>query len=291
MRRAFYTHWTLPRRTPGSGYEHDWPTRAHAYLAWALSTTLAARHVGPVEIMTDAEGADDLAWIGLPAMLRVGLGDDLRPLVRFWTAGKLATYGLASQIADTFVHLDNDVFLTQPLPDAIWAQTLGVQSVEPLTLPNYAGYYLPTMEALEARFDVPIWAMDTAARLEDRPAYNLGLLVANDAGRSVLADTATHGLAMLFMAAELATDLPPSNVCVVAEQYTFGAVARVRGVPVTPLIPDAATPDGQAHAARLGYVHLFGAAKRDAAALDRLVRRARRECPNAYQRIVSRFPL
>jgi len=62
-------------------------------------------------------------------------------------------------------------------------------------------------------------------------------------------------------------------------------------VPVTPLIPDAATPDGQAHAARLGYVHLFGAAKRDAAALDRLVRRARRECPNAYQRIVSRFPL
>ena len=291
--QVFYTHWTLPRRVPGARYVFDWPSKACELLAWALSTTLAARNVGPVRIVTDAVGAEELAWIGLPATLSVVLSDEtMRPLAAYWTAGKLVTYQ-TMLTGGPSVHLDADVFVTRPLPQAFLASTLGVQSVEPLDEPHYAGYYLPTIRALEAAITVPsVWKHDRARPLRERPAYNMGVVVAGGWGKRALFDAAALGLSVLRQAAEEAPSLPSSNVCVTAEQYVFAAHAREMGVPVTTLLPTpASTPQGNAAAEQLGYVHLFGDAKRSPVAHARLVARAKVECPILAARILQRYPL
>lgn len=104
----------------------------------ALSVWCASKHFKEVEFISDDWGVQMFKEINLPV---TSYTNDLNPMHEvsrfFWAYGKMIAY-TAQKVP--FVHIDNDVFLWDPLPDRILKAELCFQSHEPFDLPGY-GYY------------------------------------------------------------------------------------------------------------------------------------------------------
>lgn len=132
--------WSLWSKPLSRGRHPGWLSHKHHLLSWVLSTELASRHYPETSLVTDDEGA---------AMLVDGLGlqfDSVSLALNrlehhdpeWWAMGKLYAYAMQDE---PFVHIDNDVFLWEPLPEALQQAPVFAQHPEYTTIG--ASFYRP----------------------------------------------------------------------------------------------------------------------------------------------------
>lgn len=106
----------------------------------ALSVFCASRHFKEVQFISSDWGVDVIKELRLPITSYSNKLNEMKDVSRFfWAYGKLLAYNEQDQ---PFVHLDNDVFLWDPLPDRILSARLCFQSHEPFHLQGYHYYNL-----------------------------------------------------------------------------------------------------------------------------------------------------
>ena len=119
----------------------------------ALATLLARRQFKTVQVVTSVWGKRIFEEIGIPVTEYSTSLDVLKKQgvsKWFWAYGKLIAY---SQQTEPFIHIDNDVFLWQPLPERILNAELCFQSKEFFDMPYYKWYKMlkPCWEAAKVR--------------------------------------------------------------------------------------------------------------------------------------------
>ena len=297
--RAVWSLWTKPltqsRRT-------GWINQKYHMLSWLLSFETARRFYPETHLVTDDEGA---------RLLVDGLGLEFEHVstklnalahhdADWWALGKL--YAYREQEAP-FVHLDADVFLWRPLPERVAAAGVFAQNPEPFrpgtstyqpellehALTAHAHGWLPEewLWFRRARHDrqrgdccgviggthtdfIRHYA-ETALRLVNDPANRRGWSrVENKVDSMLLIEQY-----MLAACVEYHVTEPASPFAGLRLAYLFNSVA------------EAYEPGS---ASRLGYTHLIGHAKQDAAVADRLERRVRQDYPEQYERCLALFP-
>lgn len=105
----------------------------------ALAVNQAAQYFSKVEMITTKWGADIFREIGLPATVITDDLEEVREKIHpaFWAYGKIVAYSLQKE---PFIHIDNDVFLMEQLPERILRANLCFQSLEPFDKPGYSYY-------------------------------------------------------------------------------------------------------------------------------------------------------
>ena len=112
------------------------------YSDFLFTTTLAiycaSRHFEEVQFISSDWGIDVFKQLGLPITSYSNKLNELKTVPRqFWAYGKILAY---NEQTVPFVHVDNDVFMWDPLPDRILKARLCFQSKEPFNLPGYEFY-------------------------------------------------------------------------------------------------------------------------------------------------------
>jgi len=104
----------------------------------ALSVLCASRHFKEVQFISSDWGNDVIKSLDLPITSYSDKLNEMKSVSKyFWAYGKLLAY---NEQTVPFVHLDNDVFLWDPLPPRILKARLCFQSHEPFDLPGYDYY-------------------------------------------------------------------------------------------------------------------------------------------------------
>jgi hypothetical protein len=288
--RAVWTLWTKPIRE-GTGW--PWHTTLHHLLAWGLSLRLAAAHYPQTVLVTDTPGADLLAGrLGLPfSQVSTDLDrlDGADP--RWWALGKLAAYSAQDQ---PFVHLDADVFLWQPLPAWLTAAPVLAQHPETCHLPGDPD----GPQAVETAFAraglslPPEWQWSRSHPARRHREANCGIVGGTNTGflryyaglALDLVLSPAHASAWASLPGDLNTTVEQFLLAACADYHRFDPGSPHRGTALRYLFPSPAAAYDPACAARAGYTHLLGAAKRNPLVTARLERRAREEDPAYYRR-------
>lgn len=106
----------------------------------ALAVHCASQHFKEVVMVSDTWGVQMFQKMGLPITEYSIKLDEVKDISRFfWAYGKLLAY---TEQEKPFVHIDNDVFLWDPLPKYILNAELCFQSHEPFHLTGYTYYNL-----------------------------------------------------------------------------------------------------------------------------------------------------
>jgi hypothetical protein len=124
--RAVWSFWSKPYE----GHKgRAWREPRHHLLAWGLSLRLAREHFPETMLVTDSEGKALLVdRLGLEFTEVSTELDRLRGVdPGWWALGKLVAYSLQDR---PFVHLDTDVFLWRPLPQALASAPVFAQCPE-----------------------------------------------------------------------------------------------------------------------------------------------------------------
>jgi hypothetical protein len=106
----------------------------------ALAIDCASKHFKEVVMVSDKWGVNIFRKIGVPVTEYSDSLESIRDIsTYFWAYGKLMAY---AEQEKPFVHLDNDVFLWDPLPKIILKAELCFQSHEPFDKKGYHYYGL-----------------------------------------------------------------------------------------------------------------------------------------------------
>jgi hypothetical protein len=291
--RAVWSFWTKPFR---SHHKNVWLTERHHLLSWVLSVQTAKQHYPETALFTDADGARLLVdHLGLEfthvstALTALRAADPA-----WWVLGKLWTYRAQEQ---AFVHLDSDVFLWRRLPPRL--ERSGVFAQNPETFPpTDDSWYRPNQydQALRCRggWAPREWGWYTSRRI------NTAICCGFVGGRAVefLRYYADRAITMILRARNQAvwTHLgSPIGDNILLEQYLLAAcieyhrgrqASKFRDVDIEYLFQSSDEAFDETTAARVGYTHLIGGAKSNAALLERLEARVRRDYPDLYERCV-----
>jgi len=292
--RAVWSFWSKPYR---AHHEQVWSSRVHHLLAWVLSVETAKQHYVTTSLMTDRWGAELLVdRLGLKftaVSTELDALDDADPA--WWVLGKLWTYRAQSQ---PFVHLDNDVFLWKRLPGRLERAAVIAQNPEcfPLTRESW---YRPTTYTHAIR-ESDGWAPDewwwsTSRELSE--AFCCGIVGGTaTAFLSYYADLAIRMIDHPRNRAAFARLGSPIGDNILLEQYLLAACVRFHqqhqgsaynDVDVHCLFDSTAEAFDESAAARAGYTHLIGAAKRNTTLVHRLAARVRRDYPALYRRCLE----
>lgn len=296
--RAVWSFWSAPFR---AHRRRVWASERHHLLSWVLSTQSARRHYHPTVLHTDDDGARMLVdGLGLEfdeVHLSLNALQGCDP--QWWSAGKLYAYHAQQE---PFVHIDNDVFLWQPLAPELAAAAVFTQNPEPFT-PGRSFYQPEVLEAALHGADqawLPIeWTWYRRSGRASRgdccgifggqrldfiqhyagQAIRLLEHPANATALRQLADKTVHMVLieqyLLAASVEYHRAHAESGYHDIEMRYLFDS-------------PQAAFEPG--NAARLGYTHLIADAKRNPTIAGRLEARVQRDYPaylercNAYAR-------
>ena len=289
--RAVWSFWTKPFR---SHHHRVWLTERHHLLAWVLSVQTAKQRYSRTALFTDEEGArllvDDL---GLDFTdVSTGL-DELRDAdPEWWVLGKLWTYRAQKE---PFVHLDSDVFLWRRLPERLEQSLVFAQNPETFPFTDES-WYRPIQYDRGIRL-VGGWAPPEWCWYVSRGANTAiccGILGGNAVGfLAYYADLAIRMVDHPRNQAAWADIGSPISDNILLEQYLLAACldfhkqqkqSRFRNVEIDYLFASSEQAFDETAAARVGYTHLIGGAKSNAALLNRLERRVRRDYPEYYER-------
>lgn len=195
-------------------YEDEVPEARFRELS--LSVILASRHY---RVIVHTNLRDRVAQLRLPCAI---VDQEVSASERFWVERKLLTYRQASD--SPFIHIDSDVFLVEPLPEALVRSRLFAQSDEP------AGLYRNLLNMPKR------WAERFAGPMNPFRAYNTGIFGGDPVAVREYADHAMSG----------ALEAPVDTPCTYIEQATLGRW-------------DAATLFSYGNPPPAGYVHLMRA--------------------------------
>lgn len=295
--RVVWSLWSKPFR---AHHHRVWMSERHHVFAWILSTQIARRHYRPSVLYTDDDGARMLVdRIGLEfdevhTALNVLDGHD----PGWWAIGKLYAYRAQRE---AFVHVDNDVFLWDALPQGLESAPVLAQNPE-FFVPGQS-YYQPEVfeAALEAHAGTwlpPEWLWYRASGAGQR-AECCGVF----GGQRIdfIVHYATQAIRLLEHPAnqnalQSIGDKVGHNI--LFEQYLLGACIEYHRGRATSQYSDisidyvfASTDEAfDPHiAAQVGYTHLIADAKRNPELACRLEARVARECPSQYERAMALF--
>ncbi len=289
--RAVWSFWTKPFR---EHHKQVWLTEKHHLLAWVLSVETARRHYPDTALVTDDEGARllvdqlGLAFNHVSTELNALRSDD----PQWWVLGKLSAY--RGQLVP-FVHIDNDVFLWKRLPVSL--ETSAVLAQNPETFPWAPDcWYRPGVydEAIRnaSGWAPQEWAWYVASR--GSSAICCGIL--GGACPEFLAYYADLAIRMIRHPRNHHVWPALGNIVgdnILFEQYLLAACLAYHQRGASPQFPNitarflfSSTEEAfqERSAARVGYTHLIGGAKRNPVLARRLERRVRRDYPQHYAR-------
>ncbi len=236
-------------------------------LIQTLAANLAARVFAETEFVTDQRGAEIARLFGWPfSHISTPLEDwPADGLTHIWALGKLVACARQEQ---PFVQFDSDVLLFKPLPKRLTRHRLLAQS------PDFPHYY--SSRDMQA-------ALALANFAPGGTAYNAGLL-----GGSDVALVRAYAWAGLDLAQKFrGCPLNGTATSMIVEQYQLGVFARRVGVEVGTLLPLAPT---RKQAAKAGYAHLTGGAKREEKWITKAEVRLATDFPAAYERFLAAWP-
>jgi len=292
--RAVWSFWSAPYR---AHYHRLWLSEKYHLLSWVLSVGEASQHYTDTCLFTDSWGArllvDSLALPFRHVDLRL---DGLHPMVydnEWWVLGKLTTY--AAQTTP-FIHLDNDVFLWNPLPAAVTAAPIFAQNPEAFYLEDQSLYRLePFLKGID-RFKgwLPQEWLWYARRRGDK-ALCCGIFGGHDL------DFIRH-----YANCAIEVICHPSNQPIwptlgvrdniLVEQYFLSACLEYHqqnqysphtGLEAAYLFRSSAEAFDPECATRVGYTHLIGNAKNNRSIADSLERRVKCDYPDYYDRCLA----
>ncbi len=289
--RAVWSFWTKPF---AGRCGIPWLSERHHLLAWVLSLETARKHYQQTALVTDEQGADLL--VGQLGLEFTEVSTELSALAdadpSWWVLGKLWTYRLQRQ---PFIHIDNDVFLWDRLPPDVDAAPVFGQNPERFPLAPES-WYRPRRYTQALR-QYGGWMPEEwrwAARRSSTRAICCGILGGTQvAFLSYYADLALRMLQHPLNQAVWARVGANAGDNVLFEQYLLAACVDYHGGRQGSPYQDVEARylfdsmeqafDGQT-AARLGYTHLMGGAKKNPELARPLERRVARDYPALYER-------
>jgi hypothetical protein len=297
VRRAVWSFWSGPFQAT---HRELWRSERHHLFAWIISVETARRHFPETALYTDSDGARLLVD-------RLGLQFDHLSLLLdeiddrhtgWWNLGKLYAYRAQET---PVLHLDSDVFLWSPLPDALRTADVVAQNWEEFEFGSHTSWYQPVATEAAVRavggWLPEEWTWQTRRRAGR--ALCCGILGGSRA------DFIRHYADLAIRIME-----HPDNrtawldqgdwysTCVLFEQFLIGACqdyhrdrpgSPFADVDVRCLFATAADSWSPEAARRVGYTHLIGTAKRDPILARRMETRVRRDYPEHYERACRLF--
>jgi hypothetical protein len=283
--------WTKPFR---AHHSRVWLTELHHLFAWVLSVETARQHYPECVLFTDDEGARLLVdGLGLPfthvstALTALDHAD-----TGWWVLGKLMTYRAQRE---PFVHIDNDVFLWQRLPQALEEAPVFAQNPE--TFPFTGESWYRPVRLDEAIRNAGGWApreWHWSIAGERNDAACCGIM----GGRNVdfiayYADLAIQMIEHPHNQPAWARlgDVVSDNILV--EQYLLVSCldfhrhrpgSAYADIDIRYLFASSEEAFDDAAAACAGYTHLIGGAKSNEELARRLEARVARDYPLYYER-------
>ena len=289
--RIVWSHWTKPLINSQAS---QWPSMRFYLISFILSVGLARQHGYRTVLVTDDKGVGILVdYLGLcfdEVDTQLNALDSSDPV--FWNSGKVLAYGLQ---AEPFIHIDNDVYLWEPLPRNLLRAPLIAQNPEFIN--EHPDYYRPTeLERAIARVrDAQLpkeWRWCRALLHGHQRGYNTGIYGGQDNDfirycSGLFFDIVHHpGVADIkkdisnpFQHAGMLEMLLP-GVCVDYHQGRPGSPFAHIDVATLFADPEEAYVAGDA----VGYTHLLGTSKRNPLLLRKLAARVGQEFPKQYMR-------
>lgn len=291
--RAVWSFWSKPLAT---GRRVAWYSRQHHWCSWVLSVELARRHFLETCLYTDDAGAEllvgklGLAFTSVSTALNALDGED----PAWWALGKVMAYGLQ---AEPFVHIDDDVYLWQPLQDRVLAAPVLAQCPEYFRIGTSC--YRPEVFDRAVGRAPDGWLPEEwlwyRSRGLDRRAECCGVFGGNNL--PFISHYAHAALRLIQHAPNRRAFRPlpdKLNYSILFEQYLLSACvdfhsAHAEGGFATPRIAyvfePADGPPSEPRARALGFTHVMGA-KRRRGFVKRLEKRVRADYPALYEKCV-----
>lgn len=170
--RYIQTFWTAGQ----DPLKHDfgWAHPKYNLMSWALSCLSLREHYENVELYTDSVGYHILIDVlKLPYTKTHVVFDDFQCLSHHWALAKIKTYSMQTE---PFIHVDGDVYLSNPLPKKLTEAPLMVQNRERST-----DYYQKMVERILSvetlHIDEEIISQIKSGVI---PSYNMGIFGGHD---------------------------------------------------------------------------------------------------------------
>ena len=265
-----------------------WNHAEYNLMSWALSCMSLKEQFGKVTLYTDSEGAKTLIdTLKLPYSEVVVNFDGFDCLTCHWALAKVKAYSLQTE---PFLHIDGDIYLTQPLPQSITEARLIAQNKERCT-----EYYRGMIDRF---LSVDGLKLAEVLKSDNVPSYNLGFCGGNDLGffgrfcgevEKFFRDNDFNG--EKFRNADISAN-------VVYEQMFFSIMARDEGTEITTIHPETIRDNGYRadefcdlqHYGQRQFVHVLGGHKRTQRTCRMVERTLLLKYPELYERIAALFP-
>ncbi len=291
--RAVWSFWSKPFHIRGEK-GLAWSDSFHHMLAWGLSLRLARKHFPETMLVTDKHGKALLVdALGLSfTHVSTELDEYRHCNPDWWSLSKVVAYRTQQQ---PFIHLDTDVFLWKPLPANVLSASVFAQCPE--DHPPLDTWWGP--EGVERAFakhglELPAeWEWTRSRSLHNFREANCGIMGGNRV--DFIQYYASLSLDLMLNPAHAPawaefSDL--SGYMMILEQFLLDACFQFhRSHPQSPFrgmymryrFPSFGEAYNQEAAARAGFTHLLGDAKRDPAVSRRLEQRTEQEDSSFYR--------
>ena len=288
--RIVQTFWTAGKNP----LEHPfgWLHPEFNLMSWALSCLSLREHYDEVALYTDSEGKRILIdELRLPYTEVNVIYDDFLCLPQHWALAKIKTYSLQTK---PFLHVDGDVFITEPLPKRVEDAPLVAQNREIGTI-----YYRRMMDQILKHKDIHLPEyIDKGLREDSIASYNMGVFGGTDLDfiNRYCQEVFT------FMEENRMNDAscPHSNVdCnVFFEQVILAVMTDREGQEVTGVLDRAVKDEGYTradfcdlnHYGDKPFYHILGGHKRNQSVCKIMDQAMLRLFPELYWQILSLCP-
>ena len=269
-----------------------WNHAEYNLMSWALSCMSLKEQFGKVTLYTDSEGAKTLIdTLKLPYTEVVVNFDGFDCLTCHWALAKVRAYSLQTE---PFLHIDGDIYLTQPLPPIIAEAGLIAQNKERCT--EYYRGMISRFLSVDGLKLAPQFA--ETLKSDNVPSYNLGFCGGNDLdffGRfcgeveKFFWDNDFNG--EKFRNADISAN-------VIYEQMFFSIMARDEGTDIATIHPETIRDNGYRadefcdlmHYGQRQFIHILGGHKRTQRTCRMVERTLLQKYPELYERIAALFP-
>lgn len=266
-----------------------WYSPEYHLMSWALSCLQLKKYYGKVTLYADRVSQTMLIdELNLPYTEIICDLDLLNEYHNdLWALPKIHVYG---QQTESFLHVDGDVFIWEPLSSKLMNSGLIAQNMEAATL-----YYKSALEKLERKLTYfPDEILADKMNSEIIYAYNAGIFGGSDVDFfRVYAEKAR-----LFVNAnqEKLAAIDVSTFNIFFEQYLFYVMVQDKKKEVNVLISDIIGDNGYIGLGDFTevpynrkYLHLLGSFKKNKFVCGQLANRLREDYPEYYYRIIALF--
>lgn len=245
----------------------------------ALAVTRAAKVFPKVQMVSDEWGVEMFKKIKLPVTEYSTALDDIHHVSKhFWAYAKLVAYTMQYE---PFVHIDQDVFLFEPLPDRILNAELCFQSKEDFDSDNFPYY----KRLLPSFMEAPVKPKKIIENIIHDFAYNCGICGGHnlDHFRELRECAEEYIFAKKnYSVLHKKYDYIVASQNLMFEQYFNAVLARANGCKVEVIGED--VPDVEKN---MKYTHVWGLGKHNMQIMAKVMMKLIREDLPLFQRITD----